>query len=198
MKISNIFLSLVVFVSGVMAHAQGSTFDELDPFAADIEDQLEQLDQDYFDSTGEMPFLWDVFSKSGCQRATCKVWLQVSRSNQRAYLHVDGKHIATWLVSTGAIGSGTPNFDRHPNGRIYDTYTSKKFPGGDYNGLGNMPYAIFIEGGFAVHGTAKSNWAKLGSRASHGCIRMHPDNAKTFNRLVREHGIYKVWVTVHE
>lgn len=172
------------------------SFDELDPYAENIEQQLEELDQDYFESTGLSPYLFDVFASSQCKRKECKVWLQVVKSTQLAYLYVDGVHKNTFKVSTGAPGHGTPNFDRHPNGRIYDRYSSKKFPGGDYNGLGNMPYAVFIENGFAVHGTAKSNWKKLGSRASHGCIRMHPDNALIFNRLVRQYGIYKTWITV--
>ena len=105
---------------------------------------------------------------------------------------------AVWPVSTGINGRNTPNFETHPNGRIYDRYTSKKFPGGDFNGLGNMPYAVFISGGFAIHGTGKGNWPKLGSRASHGCIRLHPDNALIFNRLVRKNGISEVWITVQD
>lgn len=173
-------------------------FDELNPFAENIEQQLEALDQDYFESTGQAPFLFDLFAVSQCKRSSCKVWLQVVKSTQLAYLYIDGEHKHTWKVSTGAVGYGTPNFDKHPNGRIYDSYTSSKYPGGDYNGLGNMPYAIFIEGGFAVHGTGKPNWPKLGSRASHGCVRLHPDNAYIFNRLVREHGIYKVWITIQD
>jgi hypothetical protein len=51
-------------------------------------------------------------------------------------------------------------------------------------------------GGFAIHGTGRGNWRKLGNKASHGCIRVHPDNALIFNRLVRENGIKNVWITV--
>jgi lipoprotein-anchoring transpeptidase ErfK/SrfK len=169
--------------------------EEFDPYSADVEQQLENFDQKYFEQTGQSPFLnFDLFSGS-CVRKECKVWAQVVKSTQTMYLYVDGKVEHTWKVSSGTVDRGTPNFDRHPNGRIYDTYSSSKFPGGDYNGLGNMPYAVFIHGGFAIHGTPKSNWPKLGTQASHGCIRLHPDNAKIFNRLVRKNGISEVWIT---
>ena len=90
----------------------------------------------------------------------------------------------------------TPNFDRHPDGRFYDYYDSTKYPGGDYKGLGNMPYAVFIEGGFALHGTPQGNWPWLGRPASHGCVRQHPDDAFRLNRLVRATGVANVWITV--
>lgn len=72
----------------------------------------------------------------------------------------------------------------------------RRIPGGDYNGLGNMPYAVFIRGGYAIHGTVKSNWSKLGTPASKGCIRLHPDNGFIFNRLVRASGVALAWVSV--
>ena len=131
-----------------------------------------------------------------CFRQECAVWARVVKSEQKLHLYVNGQLVNSWLVSTGAPGHGTPNFDTHPNGRIYDAYSSKKFPGGDYKGLGNMPYAVFISGGFAIHGTTAGNFPKLGKPASHGCIRVHPDNGKIFNRLVREHGIKNTWITV--
>lgn len=175
-----------------------NAMDELNPFASDIEQTLEKMDEVYEQETGLSPFVQNLFLPfaGGCYRSSCPVWIQVVKSEQRAYLFLNGAHSATWSVSTGAPGYGTPNFDTHPNGRIYDSYTSSKYPGGDYNGLGNMPYAVFISGGFAVHGTGKGNWSKLGQRASHGCIRMHPDNALYFNRLVRQQGINNVWITV--
>jgi len=182
----------------VVSRQSVSDVDELDPYSRDVEQTLEKYDEYYFEETGRSPFLYDVvpFMLKSCQRETCKVWVQVVKSTQRAYLFMDGKHVDTWKVSTGKEGHSTPDFDKHPNGRVYDSYSSKKYSGGDYQGLGNMPYAVFIDGGFAIHGTPASNWSKLGTRASHGCIRVHPDNARTFNRLVHQVGIYQTWVTV--
>lgn len=185
--------------------------EELDPFDPAVEQLLNEFDQVYEQEMGQ-PAHIDTGSRifnfgdmtffkqqaPTCVRNQCDVWAQVVKSTQTMYLYVKGQHVASWKVSTGVSGRGTPNFDMNPNGRIYDRYTSSKFPGGNYKGLGNMPYAVFITGGFAIHGTPESNWKLLGKRASHGCIRVHPDNALYFNRLVRQAGIKNVWITVQE
>lgn len=196
-------LVLMALSVGLNANAQTEEnfMDELDPRDPQIESILEAYDMFYEQQTGEsshleIPFLTNI--DSGCYRLSCKVWAQVSKSRQRLYLYVDGVLQNEWKVSTGVPGHGTPDFDKHPDGRIYDRYTSTKYPGGDYGKLGNMPYAVFIKGGFAIHGTGQGNWSKLGRRASHGCIRLHPDNGFTFNRLVRANGIANVWITVQE
>lgn len=176
---------------------------EIDPFDPNVNQYLEEFDKVYEQETGLSPFLhenfgFNLFSSLNCKRIECSIYAQIVKSTQRLYLYRDGQLIDTWLVSTGSAGHETPNLDMNPNGRIYDKYSSKKFPGGDYNGLGNMPYAVFIYNGFAIHGTPQSNWKYLGKKASHGCIRIHPDNAQYFNRLVREYGVRQVWVTVQD
>lgn len=193
-------ISLALIFSFQVPAMASQSSEELNPFDPNVEQLLENFDQEYFQATGLSPFVENLMQPMGpsCFRASCKVWIQVVKSTQLAYLYINGQHAETWKVSTGAVGHGTPNFDKHPNGRIYDQYSSSKFPGGDYQGLGNMPYAVFIEGGFAIHGTPAGNWSKLGTRASHGCVRSHPDNARTFNRLVRQYGIYKTWVTIQD
>ncbi|MES2965479.1 MAG: L,D-transpeptidase [Bdellovibrionota bacterium] len=180
------------------AQADTDGFDELDPFDPNVESTLQMMDWLYEFQTGESS---QIDANQGlyyreCYRQTCAVWIQVYKPTQTAYLYINGNLQYTWAVSTGTPDRETPRFDRHPNGRIYDRYTSSKFPGGDWNGLGNMPYAVFIDGGFAIHGTGTGNWKRLGRKASHGCIRLHPDNAIIFNRLVRQQGIYNVWITV--
>ncbi|PIS11195.1 MAG: L,D-transpeptidase [Bdellovibrio sp. CG10_big_fil_rev_8_21_14_0_10_47_8] len=203
------FLGLVLFTSLIAlqpnlasaAPQDQNALDELNPFDPNIEQTLQELDQDYEQETGlpshlNSDFLRPFDATSGCYRLTCTVYAQISKSEQYVYIYINGKQTYAWPVSTGADGYETPNLDTHPNGRIYDSYTSTKYPGGDYNGLGNMPYAVFIKGGFAIHGTGQGNWRRLGSPASHGCIRLHPDNAKLFNRLVRQYGIFDVWITV--
>lgn len=176
---------------------------ELDPFDPNVEQYLQEFDQVYEQETGIPAHINDslkfnVFGSVGCRRIECPIFVQIVKSTQRLYLYRDGQLIDTWLTSTGSAGHETPNLDKNPDGRIYDRYSSKKFPGGDYNGLGNMPYAVFIYNGFAIHGTPQSNWKYLGKKASHGCVRIHPDNAQYFNRLVREHGIRNVWVTIQD
>jgi lipoprotein-anchoring transpeptidase ErfK/SrfK len=139
----------------------------------------------------------DTAAKLG-KREACKIWADVSKADQRLYLYVEGQCVDTFKVSTGTKGHETPNIDRRPSGPALRKYTSKKYPGGNYNGLGNMPYVVFVQGGYGIHGTTLGNIPKLGKKASHGCVRVHPDNAKIFNELVKAAGIENVWVTIRE
>lgn len=213
-KLSFMFLSFVTALSllsdvayGATAKASGSAkypahtrLDELNPFAADIEEQLERLDREYENDTKKDSTLFKTgifeFFARDCFHQSCAVWAYVDKRQQRMFVTLNGALWQTWLVSTGDANHTTPNFETHPDGRIYDAYTSDKYPGGDYMGLGNMPYAVFISGGFAIHGTGRSNWKRLGRPVSHGCVRLHPDNARTFNQLVRAYGRRNVWITV--
>lgn len=174
--------------------------EELNPFDVNIEEQLLQMDAEYERETGMSAHLEEDESlepeKAYCFRENCAVWIYVSKGSQTLTLYRDGYNQGSWPVSTGISGFGTPDFDRHPNGRIYTRYTSTRYPEGDYNGLGNMPYAIFIEGGFAIHGTPRGNWSRLGRPASHGCVRVHPEAAQYLNRLVRSYGTRHTWITV--
>lgn len=101
-------------------------------------------------------------------------------------------------MSTGKGKYETPELNLRPSGPVFIKYTSRKFPGGNYQGLGNMPYAVFLRGGYAIHGTTPGNFPKLGTKASHGCIRLHPDNAKIFNELVKVIGLENTWVSVKD
>ncbi|MGE0633978.1 MAG: L,D-transpeptidase [Pseudobdellovibrionaceae bacterium] len=160
-------------------------------------DQTDPNYERYYDSKTGLPIDLgeDIFGpEARCRQNACPVWAYVSISAQRLYLYVNGSHVATWKVSTGLYArTKTGNFN--PT-RVYDRYDSSRYPEGDYKGMGNMPYAVFYYRGYAIHGTPEGNWKKLGRRASHGCIRLHPDNAYRFNRLVRSYGLRRSWVTV--
>ena len=59
-----------------------------------------------------------------------------------------------------------------------------------------MPHSIFFKGGYAIHGT---NYIKrLGTPASHGCVRLHPDNAAQLFALVRENGMTNTQIVVSQ
>jgi lipoprotein-anchoring transpeptidase ErfK/SrfK len=60
-------------------------------------------------------------------------------------------------------------------------------------GLGNMPYAVFIKGGYAIHGTTPGNYSKPGTVASHGYKRLHPDNAIVLYELIKLIGLSDTW-----
>ncbi len=170
-----------------------NSLDILDPNIA-TEDELRKFDEEYEKATGKKAHI--PVGKSICRYTGCPVFAMVDKDSQTLTLYIHGEKKEVWDVSTGTQGYGTPDFSKNPNGRIYDRYMSKTYPGGDYEGLGNMPYAVFIDGGYAIHGTGKSNWKHLGKVASHGCIRVHPDNALIFNKLVRQYKPENVWITV--
>lgn len=49
--------------------------------------------------------------------------------------------------------------------------------------LSPMPFSVFYYGGFAIHGTNAIR--NLGSEASHGCVRTHPNDAKEIYGYVK-------------
>ncbi len=147
-----------------------------------------------------MEYLKEVKSSTGedgnCSGKNCPVYAHVNKEKQRLYLYINGEILDTFKTSTARSGYQTPNFDKKPDGRIYDKYSSHKYHGGNWNGMGNMPYAVFVSGGYAIHGATSGEIKQLGNPASHGCIRLHPENAKLFNRIVRLAGVENTWVHI--
>ena len=139
-----------------------------------------------------------LIDSSTCRGKNCLLYAEVILQSQTMYLYLDGILIDSFAVSTGVKKRETPLMSVRPSGPIFTRYTSKKFPGGNYNGLGNMPYAVFIRGGYAIHGTTPGNFNKLGTPASHGCIRLHPVNARIFYELVKLTGLADTWVEVKD
>lgn len=135
-------------------------------------------------------------TRSACRAMECPLVAEVIKSKQTLYVYIGGAVKDSFAVSTGVPGRETPDMNQRPSGPVLIRYTSTKFPGGNYRGLGNMPYAVFVKGGYAIHGTTPGNFVKLGTRASHGCIRLHPDNAKIFYELVNIAGLKNTWVII--
>ena len=46
--------------------------------------------------------------------------------------------------------------------------------------------SVFFRGGYAIHGTGQVK--RLGSPASHGCVRLHPSDAATLYSMIRKAG----------
>jgi lipoprotein-anchoring transpeptidase ErfK/SrfK len=57
-----------------------------------------------------------------------------------------------------------------------------------------MPYAIFYDGHYAVHGT--EDIGRLGRPASAGCVRLHPDNARVLFEMARQEGLENTRIVV--
>ena len=120
-------------------------------------------------------------------RAEATVLVRVSRSSQTMEVSADGAYLYTWRVSTGRSGFGTPAGTFHPQ-RMAARWFSTVY----YNAP--MPHAIFFHGGFAIHGSY--DIARLGGPASHGCIRLHPDDAATLFGLVQREGMHNTIIVV--
>jgi len=116
-----------------------------------------------------------------------KVVAQVDLSSQRMTVKVNGKTQYKWRVSTGRMGYSTPSGTYRPQ-RLERSWYSRKYD------MAPMPYSIFFHGGYAIHGTTSTG--RLGRRASHGCIRLHPGNAARLFNLVRRYGMGNTRVVI--
>lgn len=103
----------------------------------------------------------------------------IDLGQQQATIEVNGEVKYTWKVSSARYGYSTPNGTYKPQW-LSRMHYSKQY---DYS---PMPFSVFFHDGFAIHGTEAIG--RLGRPASHGCIRLHPDNAQTFFNLVKQHG----------
>ena len=107
------------------------------------------------------------------------VRVDISLSRQRMVVTVAGVERHAWPVSTARKGYRTPLGSYRPE-RMHKRYFSRKYDNAP------MPYAIFFHKGWAIHGTDAVG--RLGRPASHGCVRLHPKNARALFALVSEHG----------
>jgi len=92
-----------------------------------------------------------------------------------------------WKVSTARRGKVTPT------GTWRAKWLSKDHRSSRYNNA-PMPYAIFYNGHYAVHGTDQVR--RLGRRASSGCIRLHPGNAAVLFGLAQREGVENTRIVV--
>ena len=107
-----------------------------------------------------------------------EVTIVVDVSEQTMYVETPTDYFE-WDVSTGRKGFSTPR------GIYQPYYLTKMHYSSKYNNA-PMPHSIFFHGGYAIHATDAIN--KLGRPASHGCIRLHPRNARWLFRLVKDYG----------
>lgn len=111
----------------------------------------------------------------------------ISLSSQTMVVQENGVVMYRWKVSTARKGYVTPQgswkakwLSRNHRSRKYDNAP--------------MPYAVFFNGGYAVHATYDVK--RLGRPASHGCVRLHPNNAAEFFALAREHGLSNTRIVI--
>jgi hypothetical protein len=119
--------------------------------------------------------------------AQADVLVNVSKSQQRAAVMIDGIEIYRWPVSTGVRGYDTPAGKFRPQ-RLERHWYSRQYE------MTPMPWAVFFHRGYAMHATMEAY--NLGRAASHGCVRLRPDNAATLYSLVRRQGMANTKIVV--
>jgi L,D-transpeptidase-like protein len=120
--------------------------------------------------------------------ADAKVVITIDKSAQRMTVSVDGATRWSWPVSTGRRGHATPagSFQAF---RMEADHYSKEWDDAP------MPHSIFFtKRGHAIHGSFDTR--RLGTPASAGCVRLHPDNAKQLFALVKAQGVLNTSVVI--
>ena len=120
--------------------------------------------------------------------AQAKVAITVDKDNQQMTVAVDGVERYRWPVSSGIPSYETPNGSFRAF-RMEEDHYSKEFDDAP------MPHSIFFTKiGHAIHGTDSVN--RLGSPASHGCVRLSRENASKLWDLVKQEGVLNTTVTL--
>ncbi len=118
-----------------------------------------------------------LFSAASAQASSLVARVDVA-AQKMVVVHY-GKVLYEWPVSTARAGYATPRGEFRPQ-RIHKMWHSRTYDNAP------MPYAVFYDRGWAVHGT--SAVSRLGTPASHGCVRLETVNAEIFYSLVRKVG----------
>lgn len=113
--------------------------------------------------------------------ASARLLITIDKSTQRMIVALDDLPVFDWPVSTGLRSYDTPagefkpfRMERHHFSREWDDAP--------------MPYSIFFTTrGHAIHGT--NHLRAIGRPASHGCVRLAPENAALLFKLVKQEGM---------
>src|SRR4051812_37569905 len=125
---------------------------------------------------------------AACTPAAAKVAITVDKDAQQMTVAVDGVERYHWPVSTGIPSYETPN-GSFKTFRMEEDHYSKEFDDAP------MPHSIFFTKiGHAIHGTDSEG--RLGTPASHGCVRLSRANASTLYALVKSEGVLNTTVTL--
>jgi lipoprotein-anchoring transpeptidase ErfK/SrfK len=120
--------------------------------------------------------------------AAAAVLVTIDKSTQRMIVQVDGSLRWVWPVSTGRPGRDTPS-GRYTAFRMEADHFSKEWDDAP------MPHSIFFsQAGHAIHGSLDTR--RIGTPASHGCVRLQPANAARLYALVEKEGLSGTKVVV--
>lgn len=114
------------------------------------------------------------------EKSTKKIVVYLSKQRFIAY-GTDGKIFLSGPVSS-AKGGMIMDLNNHPDTphNHVGTFEVLRRERNHYSKEWHcqMPYSMFYHSGHAIHACQKSDIKYLGTPASHGCIRVHPDNAR--------------------
>jgi hypothetical protein len=119
--------------------------------------------------------------------AQAAVTVTIDKSIQQMTVEVDGRPLYQWPVSTGKAGG----YDT-PNGKFKAFRMEKEHFSKEWDDA-PMPFSIFFtQKGHAIHGSYDVK--RLGTPASHGCVRLLPANAQKLYALVEKEGVLNTTV----
>jgi hypothetical protein len=103
------------------------------------------------------------------------------RTRQRLYTQAGGRLTAVYLCSGASSHQRLP-LNQHPDAP-HDHYGTFRIRVKDIDHVSNidpewkMPYAMGYLNGHYIHQTSRNQYRKLGRPASHGCVRLHGNDA---------------------
>ena len=123
------------------------------------------------------------------EKPKSSVVINIDKSSQEMTVFVDGVELYSWPVSTGlGRGYATPA-GSYTASSMNEIWYSKQWDNAP------MPHSIFFtKQGHAIHGTKEVK--HLGKPASHGCVRLSPENAATLYALVEANGLPQTQVVL--
>jgi len=116
-----------------------------------------------------------------------QIVIRIDVSEQEMTVMQAGRRLYSWPVSTAKSGHVTPTGTYQPQ------WFSRNHRSSIYNNA-PMPFAIFYDGNYAIHATYSTG--ALGRPASHGCVRLHPENARTLYEMVYDLGKDDTYIVV--
>jgi hypothetical protein len=116
------------------------------------------------------------------------ILINIDKAIQKMTVFLDGEQRYEWPVSTGLPGYTTPS-GTYTASSMNEIWYSKQWDNAP------MPHAVFFtKDGHAIHGTYDVK--RLGKPASHGCVRISPENAATLYALVEKTGLKNTQVVL--
>ena len=120
-------------------------------------------------------------ASSESQGSSSNILVTIDKSRQKMTVVLDGVPKYEWPVSTGKAGYSTPS-GKYTATSMNEIWYSKEWDNAP------MPHSVFFrKDGYAIHGSLEVR--NLGRPASHGCVRISPENAATFFALVKKVGL---------